>query len=160
MEEQKQSRKPLSRVNGACVEDAVFSDKDKSEVAEAEFERFIDAWEIDADVDTMSLEDAKSFEQQKRKIIIQLKRGRARVTENGDILYELKKPVGRVSEITLTYGHGASYWDMDKARGEKYIAKLNHYICDAIGQANSVLLKMSSIDVKFIYGVYGLFLNS
>ena len=141
-------------------EQYISTEKDRTEVAEAEFERFAEAWELDTETETMSAEDTESFNAQKRKIILMIKRGRAVVTEDGDIVYQLKKPVGRLKEVTLKSGAGASYWDMDKSRGEKYIGKLNHYLCDAIGLTNSELLKMSSIDTKFLYGVYGLFLNS
>jgi len=141
-------------------EEQEFTAEDKQAVAEAEFERFADAWELDTEIGTMPEEDAESFKTQKRKVLAMIKRDRAVVNEGGDIVYQLKRPVGRLKEITLETGAGASYWGMDKARGEKYIGKLNHYICDAVGIANSELLKMSSIDTKFLYGVYGLFLNS
>jgi len=141
-------------------ENEIITSEDKFEVAAAEFDRFAAAWELDTEIDSMSEKDKESFEIAKRKIILQIKRGRAVVSELGDIIYTLKKPVGRLEKIALSPGEGVSYWDMDKGLGEKYIAKMNHYISAACGVANSELLKMSSIDIKFIYGVYGLFLNS
>ena len=49
------------------------------DVAQAEFARFVDEWDIDDNVDAMSGEDRESFEQVQSRIIRQIVKGLAEV---------------------------------------------------------------------------------
>ena len=89
------------------------------EVAERDFDRFIDCWEIDANIDLMSSEDKESFQQQKGRIINQNVNGRATINDAGMIAYTLAHttgPDGEAIELVFTIPKGVAYIGMDKLR--------------------------------------------
>lgn len=130
------------------------------EVAEEDFERFADAWDLDIDIGTMTEEDAEDFAAQKRKIIRQIVQGRAAVNESGNIVYRLFEPVGTLSEVTLTRPRGRAYMDMDKAKEGKNVTKFTNLIAASIRQIPMIISRMDGVDVKFLQAVYTLFLGS
>ena len=130
------------------------------EVAEEEFVRFAEAWELDIDVSTMTEEDSDSFRTQKRRVIQKIMDGKAVVKEDGDIEYTLKKAIGKLNVVTLSIPPWGGWTDMDRGRKDKNMMKFTHYCANAINQPVTVLTRMHGIDAKFIQGVYSLFLGS
>lgn len=130
------------------------------EVADEDFLRFAEAWDLDIDVSTMSSEDAEDFAAQKRKITRQIVSGRAAIDVDGNIVYRLFEPVGTLQEVTLKRPRGRAYMDMDKAKDGRNVTKFTNLIATSIKQIPTIISKMDGIDVKFLQAVYTLFLGS
>lgn len=146
----------------------------KYAVAEEEFARFAESWNIDTELDYMPEEDQDSFLPLKRRIIRALHLGAnpsdqgphpgsAIVNVDGDIEYKLKQKIGDLVAVTIRRPSGHSIYEMDKVKiASKTIAKTNKIYADAMGIPSSYLAssKMDGIDYKFIQGVYLLFFAS
>ena len=128
--------------------------------AEQDFKRFADAWEIDTDVADMSPDDLTSFEDQKRKIIKAIKKGRASVRDNGDITYVLKEPVHGVNEVVLSMPRGEGYMEMDRYKEQASVHKFMAVMGSMTGKPVKVFSGMGGIDLKFCMAVSTLFLAS
>lgn len=130
------------------------------EVAEKEFERFVMAWDIDANTDNMSGEDKESFIQQKGRLVNQIVAGHATVDEDGDIHYKLKYPKGDTTELHFRVPTGAAYMSMDNFKDRQNISKINAFLGSMTKQAPRFFANMDARDVKFCQGVAILFLAS
>jgi len=135
-------------------------EKVNTETALQEFDRFLEAWDIDADVADMEEEDLKSFEDCKRKIVRAIKLGRASLNDDGSLSYVLIEAVGATSEIKMKIPSGSSYMSMDKHKDRKSIHKLYSFMAEASGTAPAIFSKMDGRDIKFFMGVSLLFLAS
>jgi len=142
------------------IVDCEFDSVTALKIAEEEFDRFADAWELDTDVATMAEEDADSFRTAKRRVIQKIMSKTAVVDENGDLIYKLRKKIGSLKEVKLSIPAWGAWTDMDRGRKDKNMMKFTHYIANAIGQPAPLLTKMDGRDAKFIQGVYSLFLGS
>ena len=130
------------------------------EVAEAEFARFAQIWDIDVNTDNMSGEDKESFNQQRGRIVNQIMAGHATVDEAGDIRYKLKYPEGSVTELHFRVPKGDAYMAMDKFKDRQNIHKTNAFLGAMTKQPPQLFSNMDARDVKFCQGVVVLFLGS
>jgi hypothetical protein len=128
--------------------------------AEAEFNRFADAWEIDRDVEGMTTEDRQSFEDQKRKVIKAICIGRATVGDTGDISYTFKEAIHGVDSVTLTMPRGEGYMEMDRYKEQQGVHKFMAVMGHMTGKPVKVFSGMGGIDLKFCMAVSTLFLAS
>lgn len=94
------------------------------EVAELEFDRFVDLMGIDLDPSTMDDEDKKGLVLQKSRIIKAIQRGSLVVNEKGEPVYTPQRKSGADS-ITFHCPTGAALMEMDKKQ-------LNHDITKSI----------------------------
>ena len=135
------------------------TDKISREMAEDEFERFADAWDIDTDTDDMDIEDRKSFDEQRRKIVKAIMKGHATVSDNGDVTYT---PYGENGGDPLTFRipSGAAYMSMDKYKDRQNMHKMFGFMGSMTKQHSKVFSDMSAIDTKFCMGITLLFLGS
>ena len=130
------------------------------EVAEVEFARFIDEWDIDANVDVMSGEDRESFEQHQGRIIKQVVNGSAVIDENGNITYILKHPKGSTTEVVFRVPGGDAYMAMDKFKDRQSIHKLYAFMGVMTKLPPAIFSNMDGRDIKFCQGIALLFLGS
>lgn len=130
------------------------------EVAEAEFDIFALAWDLDTEVETMTEEDSEEYATAKRKIVRQIVGGRLSVNEDGNLVYTLFEPVGSLTKLTIKRPRGAAYVRMDKAKEGKTITKFIHLMSAATGQISTIFSRMDGVDMKFLQAVYSLFLGS
>ncbi len=130
------------------------------EVAEVEFARFVEAWDIDANTDNMSGDDKESFNQQKGRIVNQIIAGHATIDEAGDIRYRLKYAEGSVTELHFRVPKGDAYMSMDKYKDRQNIHKMNSFLGGMTKQSPQFFSNMDARDVKFCQGVFVLFLGS
>jgi hypothetical protein len=128
--------------------------------AAADFNRFAAAWELDTDVEEMSIDDRQSFEQQKAKIIKGIMIGRAAIDESGDVRYTLKDPVHGIEEVTLKMPSGDGYMEMDRFRDQQSVRKFMAVMGHMTGRPVKAFSGMSGIDLKFCMAVSALFLGS
>ncbi len=128
--------------------------------AEADFNRFAAAWEIDADTEEMTTDDRASFEDQKRKVLKGIRIGRASVEASGDITYRFKDPVHGVDCVTLKMPSGEGYMEMDRYKDQQGVHKFMAVMGHMTGKPVKVFSGMSGIDLKFCMAVSTLFLAS
>lgn len=129
--------------------------------AEAEFTRFVEAWDIDADLEDMEVEDVKSFEDQKRKIVKAIKKGRASISEDGTIVnYNLIVPVLDNTAIIMKIPKGDSFMAMDRYKEKQQIHKMYAFMAASSGLPVQIFTNMDGRDLKFCMGISLLFLAS
>ncbi len=130
------------------------------EMAEQEFDRFCDLWDIDSDTDSMSVEDLDSFEAPKRRLVRAIEKGQASINEEGHVLFKLLAPTAVVSELTFKVPSGQAYMTMDKYKDRQNMHKLQAFMGSMTSQSPSVFSGMDGRDVKFCQGVALLFMGS
>jgi hypothetical protein len=130
------------------------------DMAEAEFERFAEYWDIDTDVDSMSPEDKDSFEGQKSRIIRAVMSGRAVVESTGELTYTLREAVGNHEKITFKMPKGEAFIEMDKHKERQSMHKVATLVSKMTGVHSSLLSRFNGNDMKFCLGFAGLFLGS
>lgn len=130
------------------------------EVAENEFDRFVEEWDIDGNIDAMSGEDRDSFKQQKDRIVRQILQGNATVDEHGNIAYILRHPKGELTDLSFNVPDGAAYMAMDQYKERQSVHKLNAFMGAMTKQPPRLFSSMDGRDIKFCMGVTLLFLGS
>ena len=127
-----------------------------TEICEAEFDRFVDAMDLDVDPAGMDDEDKESFVAAKRSIIRAMKSGRLVVNAEGEIEYTPTK--GDTEKITFSEPKGASYMAMDSKKKGHDVAKTYATMADMTGQSIQRFSKMHNRDIKICTNVMILFL--
>ena len=130
------------------------------EVAEKEFDRFVQEWDIDGSIDTMSGEDREAFKAQKDRIVRQILEGNATVDEHGNIAYTLRHPQGSLTELKFNVPNGAAYMAMDRYKERQGMHKLYAFMGESTSQPPALFSNMDGRDIKFCMGVTLLFLGS
>ena len=136
------------------------TEKVDKEVAELEFARFAEVWDIDDDTGAMSQEDKESFNQQKGRILREIMRGNATVEDDGNITYRLQHPKGDTTSVTFKIPKGSAYISMDQHKERQNMHKLCSFMGEMTGQAPRLFSQMDGRDMKFCMGVAALFLGS
>lgn len=129
-------------------------------VAETEFDRFVDEWDIDGNIDAMSGETREDFDQQKNRIVQQILKGNAVVDEKGNVTYILRHPQGSLTEVKFSVPNGAAYMAMDKYKERQGMHKLYAFMGESTNQPPALFSNMDGRDIKFCMGVTLLFLGS
>lgn len=134
------------------------TDKVAKEVAEQEFERFIDAMDLDVDTAGMDEDDKKGFEQQKSRIIGAIQSGALVVNDDGEPVFTPQRTKD-AEPITFHEPTGASLMAMDRKKKTEDIGKLYSAMGDMTGKHPSTFAKMKMPDLKVCMAVTTLFLG-
>lgn len=132
------------------------------EMAEAEFDRFAVAWELDIDLETMNEDDRASFDPIKRRLLGHIRRGTLVVNNDGETLvYTLSRPIGDTSELTFGMPNGDAILRFDKFKNQQTMGRLNSYMA-SMCQCNPAIFaeRMKGSDLKVCHAVATLFLVS
>lgn len=135
------------------------SEKVALEVAEVEFLRFADIWDIDADTEDMSEEDQGSFNQLKKRVIKRIMSGHASINDEGDLRYGLMYPKGELTSICFKIPTGHAYSAMSKYKEKQGIERLNAFMGDMTGLPPRFFVNIDSRDLHFCQAVAALFLG-
>lgn len=92
------------------------------EAAEAEFDRFVDAMDIDADPTDMSDEDKKGLQQSRRTVVKAIMNGSLMIEADGTPVYTPRRSKD-VTPIRFREPTGADLMEMDKAKAGADINK-------------------------------------
>lgn len=130
------------------------------EMAELEFKRFIQRWDIDDDFDSMSPESFEAFEDQKRIIIRAVMNGRAIFNDDGTIDYEMNTPAFQTEKYTIRMPKGRDMNKMDDYKERQQQHKINAVIASVTGLSPKIISEMEMIDLRFAQSVLTLFLAS
>lgn len=127
------------------------------EVAEKDFERFIEEMDIDADVSSMDEEDLKSFNVEKSKIIKAIVKGSLIISEEG---FPVFTPVRTVDSKPITFYEptGASLMAMDKRKKNEDFSKFYNVLADITKTDPSTFAKLKMSDLKVCIAIGTLFL--
>jgi hypothetical protein len=144
----------------AYLEDA--GDVVAEDQAQADFDRFAEAWLLDTDVDTMPEEDAQSFETLERKLLRAIREGVLSVSGDGvELEYKIRFPLTNGADVlTIRPPTGAALMSFDRLKDRQNIAKLNAYMGSMCKTAPQVFARMDGRDLKIIQAVATIFLAS
>lgn len=137
------------------------SDKLAPEVAESEFSRFAESWELDDDVTSMEEEDRESFNTLKRRLTRAIRNGRLRVEDDSTLKFTLIDPkIPEIPEITFKIPTGSAVLAWDKYKERQAIHKLNAFMGEMSGQSPTLFAGMDGRDLKIAQAIAQLFLGS
>lgn len=126
-----------------------------TEVAEAEFERFVDAMDLDIDVNCMDDEDKTAFAKSKRRLIRSIVRGDLSFNENGEPLYVPTNPRSKHKE-TLTFHErsGASLMAMDGKKQNRDVSKMYSVLAEMCKVPASTFAGLVGTDIKICEALF------
>ena len=131
------------------------------EIAEQEFNRFCDLWEIDNDVENMNDEDRNAFNSQKFKIINSIKRGRLILEDDESLTYIFARPeLSGCETIKISRPVGSGLIAMDRYKDREGMHKTYAVLGGMTGKDASFFSKLDGIDLKLFMAVIALFLAS
>jgi hypothetical protein len=134
------------------------NDKVAKEVAEAEFDRFVKAMDLDVDPSDMSEEDKEAFQQQKERLVGAIQSGALTINDDGEPVFT---PQRTKDADTLTFHEptGASLMAMDRKKKSEDIGKLYAAMADMTRSHSSTFSKMRMADLKVCMAITTLFLG-
>ncbi len=131
------------------------------ETAEAEFDRFVERWEIDGDTETMNEESRDGFEAHQRTITRAIVRGRLVFDDEAHATIKLPHTTElEMSEVTLVVPTGAAMLKWDNYKDRQNVHKMNAMLGAMSNQNPHVFSKIDARDLKPIMAVATLFLAS
>jgi len=126
-----------------------------AEVAEAEFERFVEAMDLDVDPAGMDDDDKRSFESARRRLLKAMMAGQLVVNEQGEPVYS----PGFGDPITFHEPTGATYMAMDQKREGHNFGKTVATLAEMTRLPATRFSKMANRDFKVCSAILGLFLG-
>lgn len=130
------------------------------EVAEAEFDRFVEEMDLDLDTSNMDVEDLTAFNKQKRRITMAIERGTLVINENGEAVYTPRNKRSKHQEaITFRERTGASLMAMDSKKKGHDAAKTYAIMADMTGLHQSTFAGLVGIDVKTCEAIFSLLMD-
>lgn len=126
------------------------------EVAEAEFDRFIEEMDIDADKEGMDDEDRKAFDAAKRLFVRAVMNGSLAVDEQGRPVFT---PKSGGSPIVFNEPTGASLMASDAHKKNHDVAKMFAILGDITGRDKKVFARMPRRDLNVCQTIVTLFLG-
>lgn len=131
--------------------------KISKEMAEKEFDRFLEAMGLEFDESSMDPDDAKSFQAPKKLIINAIERGSLVVDEGGQPVYTPQR-VGEGKPIVFYEPTGASLMAMDNGKKSEDIKRLYHVMADITHRDAKAFSSMKMADLKICMAITTLFL--
>ncbi len=131
------------------------TDKIDKKVAEADFERWANAWRVEIDVEELDEEDAASFKEQRGKIVKAIQKGYLTVSQSGE---ELTLDTNK-GEVVFKEPVGAAYLAMDQHKN-KNMASSFGFMGAMSGTPAKFWSSVRGADLKIAQAVTALFLAS
>lgn len=132
-------------------------EKIATEVAVAEFERFLESMDLDIDTSKMDADDLKSYDESKRKLVRAIERGHLVVDDKGQPVYTPQ--LGGGTQITFYEPTGASFMATDGKKKGYDMAKMNAMLGDITRLPPVTFAKMAGRDYKICQTILVLFLG-
>lgn len=126
------------------------------EVALAEFDRFLEAMDIDADTTAMDAEDLKSFEEARRKLVRAMETGHLVIDDKGQPVFTPHS--GVTDPITFYEPTGATWMAVDSKKKGQDVAKMVALMAEMTRQPAQRFSKMAGRDYKVCTTITSLFL--
>lgn len=136
------------------------TDKIALEVAEAEFDRFVELMDLDLDTADMDAEDLTGFNKQKNRIIRAIQRGHLIVNEKGEAVYTPFNPASKhKEEITFHERTGASLMAMDGKKKNHDVAKTYAIMGDMCKLHQNIFAGLVGSDIKTCEALFSLLMD-
>jgi hypothetical protein len=130
------------------------------EVAEQEFDRFVDEMDLDLDTSQMDAEDLAGFNKHKNRIIRAIERGSLVINENGEAVYTPCNKRSKSQEpLTFHERTGASLMAMDGKKKGHDVAKTYAVMADMCKVHQSVFAGLVGADVKTCEALFVLLMD-
>jgi hypothetical protein len=124
------------------------------QTAIVEFERFLEEFELDFDVEKMDEDDLKGFTEQKSKFVKAVMRGRLKLNDDNNAVYKTTDGL----ELTFHEPTGAAFSSTDAAKVRENIKKKNILLGSITKTAPQTFAKMKQRDLKICDAILMLFL--
>ena len=134
------------------------TDKIVKEVAEQEFNRFVESMDLDVDPADMDEDDRKGFTQQKDRVISAIQLGSLVIKDSGEPVFTPQR-TNDADAITFHEPTGASLMAMDRKKKTEDIGKLYAAMGDITKTHANVFSKMKMADLKVCMAITTLFLG-
>ena len=130
------------------------------EMANAEFDRFVDAMDLDLDEQFMDEDDLNSFRRQKNRILKSIQNGSLVINDNGEAVYTPRnKNTKRQEAITFHERTGASLMAMDGKKKNSDVAKTYAIMGDMCKVHPNVFAGMAGMDIKVCEAIFALLMD-
>jgi len=127
------------------------------EVAEAEFNRFCVANELDVDESAMDREDRKGFTQTKRKIILAMLSGSLIINDDGMPEYTPQRSKNK-TPVIFREPTGAAMMAMDRSKKDEDVRKMFGTLGEMTGTDSKIFSLMHVRDLQVLLALATLFL--
>jgi hypothetical protein len=134
------------------------SNKIAKDMAELEFDRFVEAMDLDVNTASMDQDDKQGYEQQRGRIITALQSGALVINDNGEPVYTPQR-IKDAEPITFHEPTGASLMAMDRKKKAEDIGKLYATMADMTKTNAKLFSEMKMPDLKVCMAVTTLFLG-
>jgi hypothetical protein len=134
------------------------SDKIAKEVAEQEFNRFVECMDLDVEPADMDEDDRKGFDMQKRRIISAIEAGALTINDQGEPTYTPQRTKD-AEPITFYEPTGASLMAMDRRKKNEDVGKMYAIMGDITKTHANTFSKMKMADLKVCQAITTLFLG-
>ena len=128
------------------------------EVAEADFDRFVEAMDLFVDPAFMDDEDRTAFEKQKHRLVNAMMIGALSINENGEAVYTPRRSDYK-DPITFHERTGASLMAMDNKKKNQDIAKTYAVMADMTNTHPGVFSKLKGSDIKTCEAIFALLMD-
>ncbi len=136
------------------------NEKVAKEVAEAEFDRFVDCMDLDVDTSDMDAEDLTAFNKQKGRIISAVQSGALVFNEDGEAIYTPQHKRSKNKDaITFHERTGASLMAMDGKKKNHDVAKTYAVMADMCKVHPSTFAGLVGTDVKVCEALFALLMD-
>lgn len=130
------------------------------EVAESEFDRFVDMMDLDVDVSIMDEEDITAFKKQKSRIIKAMMAGSLVINDNGEAAYVPQHSRSKYKElITFREHSGASVMAMDGKKKNQSVAATYAMMADMSGLHPGTFAGLVGTDIKVCMAIFTLLMD-
>lgn len=129
------------------------------QVAENDFNRWAEAWDIDTDREYMDAEDREDFDNMRTRMIRAIQRGRLVISETADeVTQSLHRPLGETAEVTYRIPSGSAWLTMDQHKEKQGMHKMFSYLGSMTGLPYKTFSNMDGRDLKLAQQVAALFM--
>lgn len=131
-----------------------------AETAQADFDRFVDAMDLDLDTADMDAEDLTAFIKQKNRITRAIQNGSLAINDKGEAVYTPCRPGSKHKDaITFHERTGASLMAMDGKKKNHDVAKTYAVMADMCKVHQSVFAGLVGTDVKVCEALFALLMD-
>ncbi len=139
---------------------AVNAKKIDAETAAVEFDRFVDAMDLDLDTRDMDSEDKTALNKQKSRVIRAIQQGSLVVNDSGEAAYTPCRPGSKHSDpIVFHERTGASLMAMDGKKKNHDVSKTYAVMADMCRVHPSVFAGLVGTDVKVCEALFALLMD-
>lgn len=130
------------------------------ETAQLEFERFIEAMDIDADTSMMDAEDLAAFNKQKGRLIRAISSGALVINDDGEAVYTPSNSKSRYKDpITFHERTGASLMAMDGKKKGHDVRRTYAVMADMCKVHENVFAGLVGVDIKVCEAIFALLMD-